>query len=209
MSTYQPNIPTGNVDLDIDYLNIQGNFQQLDTSFGVDHVTFSNVTPQNGYHTSVHFNPISTTATNPPNNQPVVAPATVAGIGQLFSSQINDGNTVDTALYFLTGNGLLTQMTANIQPVLAQNGYTFLPGGLLMQWGIVTPIATAIVTVNLPIPFKNNFFNVSITPIKSGGTISNADAASNAGLSIGPPFPSFQCRVTGTLTGIFFIAIGN
>lgn len=169
MSTYQPNIPTGNVELDIDYLNIQGNFQQLDTTFGVDHVTYSNVTPQNGYHTSIHLNPISTVATNPPNNQPVVPPATVAGIGQLFSSQINDGNTVDTALYFLTGNGLLSQLTANIQPLSAQNGYTYLPGGIIMQWGISAVVAN-LNTINFTIPFNTAAYNISITPFSTAGT---------------------------------------
>ena len=58
-SIYQPSIPTGLVDLDQDYQNIQNNFQQLDTTFGVDHTTFSNNTAQNGYHTVVHLIPQS------------------------------------------------------------------------------------------------------------------------------------------------------
>ena len=112
MSTYQPNIPTGTVDLDIDYANLQGNFQQLDTQFGVDHIPFSNSsgTPPtgiNGYHQYVHFNPFSTTTTNPPNNYPVVpgtnAPSATAGFGQLFSTQSNDGINTDEILWYLSG----------------------------------------------------------------------------------------------------------
>lgn len=53
MTTYQPNIPTGFVNLDTDYANIQGNFQQLDTTFGIDHYTFSNATANNGFHNKV------------------------------------------------------------------------------------------------------------------------------------------------------------
>ncbi len=138
MSLYQPGIPTGLVNLDVDYQSIQNNFKQLDTSFGVDHVTFSSQTAQNGYHTSIHLNPVSTTATNPPNNQPVITPVAVPGYGQLFSAEINDGINTDTALYFLTGGNRLMQLTSNFAPVAAQNGRTYLPGGIILQWAKFT-----------------------------------------------------------------------
>lgn len=161
MSSYQPGIPSGTIDLDVDYLNIQGNFQQLDTSFAVDHVTFSNQTPQNGYHQSIRFNPVSTTVTNAPNNQPVVSPATVANYGQLFSAQINDGINTDTAFYFKTGGGRLTQLSRNFQPVAATRGYTFLPGGLILQWGtdLSTGKDTAIV---FPQPLSATAYSVTV-----------------------------------------------
>ena len=72
MTTYQPNIPTGLVNLDTDYANIQGNFQQLDTTFGVDHYTYSNATVNNGFH-----NKVTTPAfvDNPPTGLPPVTAA--------------------------------------------------------------------------------------------------------------------------------------
>ena len=130
-------MPTGLIDLDEDYRNLQKNFQQLDTTFGIDHTTVSNTTPQNGYHRVVHSIPFSTTLTNPPTNQPVAAPANVAGIGELFTASIADGLATDEALYFLTGGNRLTQLTRNVQPLAASNGYTFIPGGLIVQWGLV------------------------------------------------------------------------
>jgi hypothetical protein len=136
MSVYQPGIPTGTVNLDVDYLNIQNNFTQLDTSFGIDHLPFSNQTAQNGYHKSIHFNPVSTTVTNPPNNQPVVTPTATPGFGQAFSSQINDGINTDQAFYFLTGGNRLIQLTRNFVPTNSQNGATCLPGGLILNWGV-------------------------------------------------------------------------
>jgi len=163
MSSYQPGIPTGTVNLDVDYLNIQRNFQQLDTSFGVDHVTFSNQTAQNGYHKSIHFNPVSTTATNPPNNYPPVTPAAVPGYGQLMSPQVNDGINADTALYFLTGGNRKIQLTSNFVPVASQNGYTFLPGGIIMQWAQFTsPGSTGTITFTSSggIAFPNSCFIV-------------------------------------------------
>lgn len=166
MSMYQPLIPTGTVNLDVDYLSIRDNFTQLDTSFGVDHVTFSNQTSQNGYHESIHFNPVSTTATNPPNNQPVVTPTATAGFGQLFSSEINDGINTDTALYFLTGGNRLSQLTRNFQPVASTVGYTYLPGGLILQYGknVSTGKFTVVnFTTVGGISFPNNIFSVVAT----------------------------------------------
>jgi hypothetical protein len=144
MPNYQPNVPTGLVDLDVDYAALQGNFQAANTSFGVDHVAFDNTTAQNGYHEDIHFNPESTTATNAPNNYvagtqyPQGIPATVAGIGQLFSSSVNDAINTDTGLYWLTGGGRQIALTRNLVPILAADGVTFLPGGLILQWGTGT-----------------------------------------------------------------------
>ena len=50
---YLPGIPTGTVQLDQDYLNLQHNFTQLDTTYGVDHYKFSDGTPNNGFHDKV------------------------------------------------------------------------------------------------------------------------------------------------------------
>lgn len=168
-SSYQPGIPTGTVPLDLDYINLQNNFQQLDTSFGVDHLPFSDQSAQNGYHKSIHLNPVSTTVTNPPNNQPVIPPTTTAGYGQVFSSQINDGVNTDQALYYLSGGGRLTQLTRNFQPVRGTNGYTFLPGGLIFQWGRAVPTGGS-TSVNFNIPFPNFVYNVQCTIVTSNNS---------------------------------------
>lgn len=205
MSIYQPGIPTGTVNLDVDYQNVQNNFRQLDTSFGVDHVTFSNQTAQNGYHTSIHFNPFSTTVTNPPNNQPPVVPAAVAGYGQLFSSQINDGINTDTALYFLTGGNRLMQLTRNFAPVALQNGYTFLPGGLILQWarfiasgntGTLTFAAAGV------IPFPNNCFIVILQ--------GDDNTTANENLLVTARTPtSFSFKSMNSGKAYTFLALGN
>lgn len=208
MSTYQPGIPTGTVDLDVDYLNIQKNFTQLDTTFGVDHVTFSNQTPQNGYHAVIRFNPFSTTATNPPNNQPVAAPPTISGYGQLFSSQINDGINTDTALYFKTGGGRLQQLTRNFVPVGSGNGYTFLPGGLILQWGVVnSPGQSGSVAFNASnINFTSACFNVQMTIRRDGST-----SAFGIYLNGAPTTTGFSYIGNGgsSNNAIYWVAIGK
>lgn len=52
MAQYDPLVPTGFVDLDTDYANLQNNFQQLDDIFGIDHVKYSIIT-NSGFHNKV------------------------------------------------------------------------------------------------------------------------------------------------------------
>src|SRR6185312_10483429 len=120
MTMYQPGIPTGTVTLDVDYQNLQDNFQQLDTTYGVDHIKYSQST-NNGYHTAIHLVPVSTVTTNAPNNQPINGYTATGGFGQLLSAQINDGiGTPDEALYFLSGGNKLTQFTRNFVPTITR-----------------------------------------------------------------------------------------
>lgn len=78
---YQKGIPTGIVNLDVDYLNIQGNFQQLNVVYGTDHYPFDNATPNQGFHNLVTTPPV---VNSPPDGLP---PATAAGILKLYAFQ--------------------------------------------------------------------------------------------------------------------------
>lgn len=218
MSTYQPGIPTGTVNLDVDYLNIQNNFQQLDTSFGIDHLPFSNNSAQNGYHTSIHFNPVSTTATNPPNNQPINGYTTTPGFGQLFSAQINDGINTDEALYFLSGSNRLTQLTRNFAPILGTGGRTFLPGGIIMQWGQVTGLSSGITTATVNyssftnvIAFPNSCFFMNGTPFYTGSAPSSTSSFADVWFRL---ISRTQFRFTfntnsNATDGFMWFALGN
>lgn len=72
MPAYQPGIPTGTVNLDVDYQNIRGNFEQANIVYGTDHYPFDNATPNQGFHNLVTTPPV---VNNPPNGLP---PATAA-----------------------------------------------------------------------------------------------------------------------------------
>lgn len=138
MTLYQPGIPTGTVDLDQDYQNLQNNFQQLDTTFFVDHVKFS-VSENNGCHRAIHMVPVSTTTTNGPNNQPINGYTATPGLGQILDAQINDGIDTDEALFFLTGGNKLDQLTRNFVPVADDSGATYIAGGIILAWGFKFP----------------------------------------------------------------------
>jgi len=67
MAVYQPGIPTGTVDLDVDYLNIQGNFTQANVVYGTDHYPFNNATSNQGFHNLVTTPPV---VNSPPDGLP-------------------------------------------------------------------------------------------------------------------------------------------
>ncbi len=197
MSSYQPNIPTGTVNLDQDYLNIQGNFQQLETTYGIDHLPFTNATGQKGYHKEVHLVPMAT-------------PSPTVGYGQLFNATINDGINIDQTLYFLTGGGLLQQLTRNFVRSALQDGYTFLPGGLILMWGLATPIplngnlAVSFPKIQGSVAFPTSCFNVQLTGLRTnnGGDGVFIDAGSVT-------IDGFIIRNgSGTITSAYWTAIG-
>jgi hypothetical protein len=78
---YQKGIPTGIVNLDVDYLNVQGNFQQANIVYGTDHYPFDNATPNQGFHNLVTTPPV---VNNPPDGLP---PMTAAGILKFYAFQ--------------------------------------------------------------------------------------------------------------------------
>ncbi len=153
-STFDPLVPTGRVKLNQDYSNVQKNFNQLNTTYSVDHIPLTDPDSQNGYHKALHM------------VDPGAPLTPVATVGQLFNSNQNDGINTDTELFWLTGNGLLLQLTRNFVPTAATNGYTFLPGGLIMQWGAIAATntnPTVVFTSSGNINFPNAIYNIQVT----------------------------------------------
>src|SRR5579862_9721549 len=146
--SYQPGIPTGDVGLDTDYLALQQNFTALNDIFEVNHLPFSNNTLQQGYHTTVAMVPTQS-GVNPPT-----IPSAISNYGQLFSATINDGINTDQALFWLSGGGRLTQLTSNFTfRYSTTQGTTSLPGGLILQWGLIpTSNTNQTITFNRPFP---------------------------------------------------------
>lgn len=215
MPTYQPGIPTGTVPLNQDYLNLQGNFTQLNTVYNGDHSALTGTLPPGGtagYHVNIHQVPFSTTSTNPPNNQPVSAPTNTPGYGQIFQAQINDGIVSDEALYFLSGGNRLTQLTRNFQPSINANGSTFLPGGLIFQWGIKNSSIVGTITFSTESPgkniaFPNNCFSVWTQLFQTGVLTNKVDSVT---VEIANPTNfTYAVSVNGTYQGFFWFAIGN
>lgn len=56
------------------------------------------------------------------------------------------------------------------------NGYQYLPGGLIIQWGLVNPGGTSGAQINFPIQFASSLYSVTSTPLDSVLTSTAAEA---------------------------------
>jgi len=165
--------------------NIDGTFLTL----SVDHQNANEANP--GYHTDIHMVP---EASNP---------AAVPGIGQLYSNTVGS----DQQLFYESGLGVISQITNNVTPTTGNNGYTYLPGGLIIQWGVTagsfgSTVAVLFTTSN--IDFPNNVFNIQITARgTTPGTCASilASSVATTGFTIN--------NSNSAPNGYYWFAIGN
>jgi len=171
--------------------NLDGTFETL----GIDHVNNNGQTNNGfsskpaGYHNIVHMVPQGSD------------PQYVSGYGQLYSKIINSGGTTDTSLFWETSAGVIQQLTSNLTPSANTNGYTYLPGGIIIQWGQVV-IVSSPQTIAFPFTFPNAVFSV-VTGVNTNA-VSTANTSTNAISNTG-----FQFYTTKTGSTNFYIAIGN
>ena len=196
--TYNPSIPVGTTNLDVDYANIQTNFSQLNTLFSIDHVPLTDATANKGFHTVIHL--LNQTG-NPGNN---------LAAGQLYAKPGNVGS--DKQLFFKTPGGGVEQISGN--QALA-NGYGWF-SGMLMQWGIVTSafssISGTVTFATNNVEFPTNCFNVQLTLI--GDSSSGQTLMVDSSVANNPDKTRFVWKFTvnpntTSYTGFYWVAIGN
>jgi len=186
---YQATIPTGTVNLDEDYLNIQANFSALDTTFGIDHLPFSNTTPNFGFHTQVHF------------NANIGSPTLGGAVGLMTP---NTDVSTQTFPFWTNASGT-TQMMGICS--LGGNGYATTAGGLMIQWGNFTPSAgsPSSGTVFFPTAFVGNCFLV-LTQI----TNTNPTPGNVICYIVSKSKPSFNYIFNGSFNQtVYYVALGR
>ncbi len=132
--------------------NLDGTFQTL----AVDHVD-NNMQPGGnppGYHKIIHY----------VAQDPAPAPN---GYGQLYTVVTSSGGNPDQTLFWKSSAGRTLQLSNNIAGVgdsyaPIQNGWTSIPGGLVVQWGRVNTTSSS-GRVTYAIPFSANVWSVNTT----------------------------------------------
>lgn len=156
--TYNPNIPNATDLLSNSQGQIKANFGKADTSFGTDHYAFSDATVNNGMHKwSEYVNQLSA----PPNNASISSfyGSGTPGFANIYWKQEFGG--ADPT----KNQGASVQMTG-LAPLSAANGYTFLPGGLLLQWGTMAILANPNPqTITYAVPFTGSPYSINISKI--------------------------------------------
>ena len=192
--TYTPGYPPDGSSLGQTKATIRNNLDGTFQTLAIDHID-NNGQPGSqpaGYHKVIHAVPQGSD------------PAAIVGYGQLYSKTINSFTT-DQALFWETGGGLIQQLTANITPTAATNGSSFLPGGLIIQWGSAAA-ATDGTTVNFNVTFPTNLFSLTIAH-SAAGSGENTGAIVSAALKT---TAGFRLRINGSSSASYsYIAIGN
>lgn len=161
--SYFPAIPAATDDPSVSQSAIQTNFGTLNTAFALNHVALGSGASQ-GKHNFTEM-PVQT-----------LNPETISGEGTLFTKTVSDHSVNGSQLFYMPdANSTMTpgdvyQMTrtihANYSTFANQtgsnfSGWTFLPGGLLMQWGTFTGASGS--SVSFPVTFSSAVFSIQMT----------------------------------------------
>jgi hypothetical protein len=175
---YINNIPLSNNDPSVDQPNMQTNTNSIAAWVTQDHYGFND--NRGGIHKQVRLNSLSS-----------IPPGLTGNVGTLYSKSVNTSVANEPTVFYspsTTGNeyqitrtitGEFTLFGTNTQylspiDLSAKGGWTFLPGGMLFQYGfysvVMSPTASAI---NIAIPFPLQFTNVpySITATANASSI--------------------------------------
>lgn len=178
MFPFNANIPAANNNPSDDQPLMLQNNQSTMGLIGVNHVTFNENT--GGFHTSITFDTTDNYAPTPPVNPPELFINTVDGFGTSLPAGLPE-------LFYYSGS----QAQSAHQYAAATPGSTFLFGGIILKWGLVT-VGTS--TVNFVSAFPNNCFSVTMGYTTGSANITSISAS------------GFTCTTGG---GFYYIAIGN
>ena len=141
---YQANKPEATDKLSVSQGDIQGNFIAIDTYFGVDHADFGDADA--GHH---YFNQ---------GAAPTASVATQVGI---YAAALGGS----PELYI---NKTASQIPFT-KAVEAGTGYTYLPSGIILQWGPILATHGG-AQANFALAFPSACISVQLTSIESSGS---------------------------------------
>lgn len=140
---------------------------------------------------------------------PVQATAPTIAAGDTGLYTLFNASTGRNEMYVIDANGNTYPITASLQ---AQNGWTILPSGLLIKWGLnSTTGGSQFITfpVAATIPVFNNVFNASVTTTQAVGS-GNLFVLLNSVTTTGLNVTTTQRTTTSNTPGGFsYIVIGN
>lgn len=114
---------------------------------------------------------------------------TANGISELFYNR-DGANTAGTPNYIQLTKG---------NPSVATPGYSFLPGGILIQWGLGTASGGS-AAITFPTPFPATLFSVVCTPLGTSAVGIAETGQSTTG---------FTAKTANSNTQFFWVALGN
>lgn len=193
---YNPNIPLVTDDLSTSQSDIKNNFSTANTSFGVDHVTFSDLTGDSGKHSATTYVNLT--------DKVLPVPTTTA---QEIAMYVKDDAAGAPRLFYREPSSGTEQQLSNFVKNSA-NGESWLAGGVGIKWGTISVPLTKTVEYVADFglnAFVTDTFSVVLNPINKNATIGNNEVAfviakSNVGFTA-------QSKISAVIN-YYWIAIG-
>jgi len=155
----RPN-PPNNPSTDVP--DMKTNCNSISAILAVDHIGFN--AANGGFHNVIHF-----------SNQGA-DPVADGTHGTLYTKILTNYGNSDTALFFETGGGRIFQLTTNPGgagpiPQNPTSGYSFLPGGFLIQYGFASSSnASPNLAVTFPIAFTTSVLTLQLDVLENSNS---------------------------------------
>jgi len=193
--TYNLGIPAAGNNPSTDQPNMQTNNDANDTIWNVDHYGFN--LSNGGYHQQATFTQSGGIPSTAAANLGVLYVKSDGSTSQIYYSPDASGDeyqlTVCTSANYSTfGNS--TSYIAN-----HSGGWTFLPGGLILQYGVRSSSGSS-GSVTYPRTFPTATYNVQLTPTGSSALSGATSSYSTSG---------FNYNVSSAVSSFRWIAIGK
>jgi hypothetical protein len=189
--TYYPTIPQPGDKPSSSQAQILSNFTVLNTTFGLNHYAFNSGVNAGKHKYSTYFNQAA-------------GPATGATEGALYCKL----QSARSGLYFRReSSGSEILMTNKTTPVVAASGCSFLPGGLLIQWGTISVPVGDSGNFNFPAAFSATPYSIQLTFIRSAGASSTNAVYVTSGQVTSTRFRTTTVGTAGA-HDVYFMAIG-
>lgn len=188
---FSTTVPTTGHLPSIDYTTMAANNVSAAGIMAVDHIGF-NITGGGWHNQSTYPNLGS-------------APTTASGQLALYSK----AGAVSSELWMIrdANAGTATALTTSKigAPTVSTNGCSWLPGGILIQWGTSSVPTSGTQVVTFPVAFPNNAYNVSVTGIRNNsggdGVFVLTGSVGNTGFTLR--------NGSGSISSVYWMAIGN
>lgn len=118
-------------------------------------------------------------------------------------------------IFYKNSAGNIAQLTCRVNPSAAQSGYTFMAGGILMQWGKNTVTINAGTgeggAISFPRAFTGTPYNISVTEVTSNTAVRNFVRVSS---TTAPTSSQFVINAINTISSnpgsvvVYWTAIG-
>jgi hypothetical protein len=190
--TYSPIIPQPTDLLSSSQGSILANFSQLNTQYGADHDGFNTGSGNgSGMHDQVTF------LAN--QSAPSLTRNSVLGVSGVYCNAVGG-----VSCLFFQNSTQNIQMTGTT--VASGNGYTFLPGGIILKWGTAS-ISSPSSAITFPVAFPNNCFSMQATVDRTGANV--CVAVSNVTKTGFIAYGTVGSSGSGVSFTMYYIAIGN